>query len=189
MINPREYLHTKYGKIPNGEQQVYNKLKRIRDGVIPYEGNSNLNGHLVPMDSLLESAFNTGRNEQWQSYFMSAYAPDVTQQSQEQHLLLHACSELDKETSRDKFSSIDDEGDNLSENYSSVASSQLDLYEEMQDFKHDMRKPDEHVLKYNSTYYDKFCFFKIINGLKLPMLYGEKDQRYNLMDVINFSTA
>ena len=79
MINPRLIAHAETGKISNGEMHIYNKLLRLRDGEIPYENDSNLDGHLVPMDSLLESAFNTNRNDDWKSYKISLMQPQVTE--------------------------------------------------------------------------------------------------------------
>lgn len=38
---------------------------KMRGGKIPYENDENLNGHLVFMDSLVESAFNTSKNTEW----------------------------------------------------------------------------------------------------------------------------
>ena len=70
MIRPRDILDKK-GLISNGEKQIYEKLKRIRKDM-PYEGSPNLNGHLVPMDSLIESAFNSDLNEAWGDYELSA---------------------------------------------------------------------------------------------------------------------
>lgn len=34
---------------------------------------------------------------------------------------------------------------------------------------------------------EKYCFFKIIQGLKLPMLIGEKERRYKVTDLIEIS--
>ena len=40
-------------------------MKMLRSGRIPYEGDENLNGHLIYMDSLVESAFNSMNDEEW----------------------------------------------------------------------------------------------------------------------------
>jgi hypothetical protein len=71
MIRPRSILE-KQGIISNNEKKIHEDLKRIRGcEEMPYKDDPNLNGHLVPMDSLIESAFNTERNAVWGKYKMS----------------------------------------------------------------------------------------------------------------------
>jgi len=36
--------------------------------------------------------------------------------------------------------------------------------------------------------YDKYCYFQIIQGIKLPMLMGNKERRFDIRDLIEIST-
>ena len=67
-INPRDMLDPKKGEICEAEMKVYEKMLKMRDGVIPYEGDENLNGHLIFMDSLVESAFDSAKDSVWSKY-------------------------------------------------------------------------------------------------------------------------
>ena len=51
---------------------------KMRGGKIPYENDENLNGHLVFMDSLVESAFNTSKNTEWNKKFSSRSMTEPT---------------------------------------------------------------------------------------------------------------
>jgi hypothetical protein len=36
--------------------------------------------------------------------------------------------------------------------------------------------------------YDNYCYFQIIQGIKLPMLMGNKERRFDIHDLIEIST-
>lgn len=50
--------------------KVYSKLKQMRGG-----------SSLIPLDSLIESAFDSAKNKEWENYNISIEQPQVTRQS------------------------------------------------------------------------------------------------------------
>lgn len=121
MLRPRNLVK---GRISNGEMRAYEQLKRMRGGVVPYADDESLNGHLVPMDSLIESCFNSEENDVWAEYRLSVRNPAVSECSEEQFSELGKDSLLDESETQDAFSAFaDSEGSRLSKGYSSVASS------------------------------------------------------------------
>ena len=53
--------------------KVYSKLKQMRGG-----------SSLIPLDSLIESAFDSAKNKEWENYNISIEQPQVTRQSIDQ---------------------------------------------------------------------------------------------------------
>lgn len=84
-------------------------------------------------------------------------------------------------TGHDQFSDLNNSGSSLSSDYSNLEN----------------EHPNENDSDENSTWgptsmqankqMEKYCFFKIIQGLKLPMLIGEKERRYKVTDLIEIS--
>jgi len=60
--------------------KVYTKLSQLRHG---HHASS-----LVPLDSLIESAFDSAKNKEWDNYNQSIEQPQVTRQSLEQEFEL-----------------------------------------------------------------------------------------------------
>lgn len=189
MIRPRSLYG---GVISNGERRAYQQLKQLRGGTLPYEGDPSLNGHLVPMDSLIESCFNSEENNKWADYRLEVGNPKVSECSQEKFFVLKSNSALEEETIGDPFSELQDSDESaLSKGYSSVAGSQRDPFEDAYQFqldhiKHGRKKGEPH---YGPDYYQKFCYYKIYKGLKLPTLQGERDNQYTIKDLIDVSIA
>ena len=78
----------------------------------------------------------------------------------------------------DRFSQYSDSGSSLSSNYSGMPIKRDETFSP--------RSIDDSPEKSNS-YYEKFCFYKIVRGLKLPMLMGDKDRKFTEKEIIEIS--
>lgn len=126
MTRPRELYG---GMISNGEKRAYQQLKQLRGGKLPYEGDPSLKGHLVPMDSLIESCFNSEEHSKWANYKLEVKNPMVSECSQDEHMVLKPDSRLETPSMGDPFSDIhDSEASPLSKGHSSIANSQRSLF-------------------------------------------------------------
>ena len=144
------------------------------------------------MDSLIESCFNSEEHSKWANYRLEVKNPMVSECSVDEHMVLKPESRLETPSRGDPFSDFhDSEASPLSKGDSSIANSQRSLFQEAIQFdrQHQIRSPTHRDSKYKSEYYQKFCFYKIFNGLKLPTLLGERDFRYSMKDIIDISIS
>jgi len=180
--NPRrERKKNNDGKLSLGEQRVFERLERIGHKHRDSDGNLK---HDIEVDSLMESAFNSTQNEQWDDYKQSQGAPPASEVSRDDIVLVkasqsddsseghHILCESGSEISQDNsFSSSDNE----------IESSDLKaIYtknnEEYDFYKNKRKNPNE-----------KFQFFKVVEGMKLPLKKGMKGRTFAIDDMIDIS--
>ena len=164
MLRPRELLGP--GEISLGEQKVYDELIRLRGGQNKAFSQHGLH---VPIDSLIESAFNSEENHYWEAYELSLRQPQVSECSQEQ---FNAYTDKPDQasTGHDQFSDLNNSGSSLSSDYSNLDDDSVFGDDCSLDGNGTQRRI-ENFMQPNQRM-QKYCFFKIIQGLKLPMLIG-----------------
>ena len=97
---------------------------------------------------------------------------------------------MDDFSDQNSLSDIDDSASELSKSYNSIARSQASQFDEIHDLRNTCtRKGDNEFSKYTNEYYDKFVYYRIFNGVKLPMIMGEKGHRFTISDLVRISTT
>ena len=116
MLRPRKHLiDRRKGDLSLGEKKVFDQIGRLK-------GNEVQDPRMFRMDSLVESAFNTEANEEWEAYKFRLRQPQVSECSQDMYQIFEAMKSegqlLPAEEEKDQFSAFNQSGSSFSSEYS-----------------------------------------------------------------------
>lgn len=192
-VDPRRDFRRKHrGALSPGELRVFDGLDRIGHHHRDSEGRLRED---IEVDSILESAFCSTEQRKWGNYKASFRAPRASEISQEDVVLCNADA-LDDQSPRDpdgppQFSGSELSSDPALDPYDSDSDINIIESESLQDIFDEAKAVKASEFYKNRDAQNKqntkYCHFKVVNGLKLPLPQGVHGRKFSVNEMIDIS--